>query len=251
MARRVKVTNSLHLFDMSKNRTPVFLFRPSTGIESVLIGDRFLEFLPRYWAAIGRCSTVIDQVVIAHAKCHETVLRSSIPSRLGVDVRLVPIETDTYGAHCHNQGINQLETEWVMFLGIDDQILEGGLDDLPAAHVDDAEILVAGIKISDGNEWVGEWNLEKMKVMNPLPAHSPYRKSLWEKVGGAPSIKWIDWGFWALAAVAGAKTYQSNKLVAILDIGDNHETESGKSITAADRARFDAEFHEFAKSIGF
>lgn len=245
------MTNSLHLFNKGGSPYSLPNFRPTFGVESVLIGDRFLDFLPRYWASLIDCSTVIDQVVIAHAKGHEARLIQSLPKRPGFDIQLVALESTEYGADCHNQGIDRLETDWVMFLGLDDQILKGGLDDLGAANESGADILVGGIEISDGNRWMGEWNPTRLRVENTLAAHSPYRKSLWEKVGGVPSIKWIDWGFWALAVMASATAFKTDKCQALLDIGDTHETESGKSVTPEARQRYDQEFFEFARSIGF
>jgi hypothetical protein len=80
---------------------------------------------------------------------------------------------------------------------------------------------------------------------------SPFRKSLWERVGGIPRIYWCDWGFWMKSAIAGATTYQSQNFQALFDLGITHETESGPQLDRAIRLAANEELVAFAKQIGF
>jgi hypothetical protein len=205
-------------------------------------------FIPRYWDAIKRLNRQPDQIVILYHESNLTGFADSVPAQYRSRVKL--IETDKeHGAETVNIAIEAADTEWVAFCGLDDQVLPEAYDELE--HIVDAEILVGNVKMSNGSDFVGVWDTELLKSRNTLTALSPYRKALWERVGGWPDIRWNDWGFWIKCAMAGVQTVQSANFQALFDVGQTHLTDSGHMLSEDIRRAGEIELQQFAKKIGF
>jgi hypothetical protein len=140
----------------------------------------------------------------------------SVPKKYASRTKLVVSDSED-GLIYGNLAVEAAETDWVAFCGLDDQVLHNAYDEIELCQ--DAQILVANLKLSDGSNSMGSWDLQRMKHQNSMAAHSPYRKSLWESVGGFPPIHWCDWGFWIKAAMYGATIYQSQNFQALFDLG--------------------------------
>jgi hypothetical protein len=210
--------------------------------------ERYGVFFPRWWQAIRELERQPDQIVIVYHKSNLAKVPESVPKEYKSRVKLV-VSASENGLDYPNLCVESADTDWVAFCGLDDQVLPNAYDELEFCS--DAEILVGNLKLSDGSKSMGSWNLERMKHQNSMVFLSPFRKSLWERVGGMPKIYWIDWGFWMKAAMAGATTYQSQNFQALFDLGATHETESGLLLPSEIRLAADKELLAFAKQIGF
>ena len=210
--------------------------------------ERYGVFFPRWWQAISELERQPDQIVIAYHESNLAKVPESVPKEYKSKVKLV-VSASENGLDYSNLCVESADTDWVAFCGLDDQVLPNAYDELELCS--DAEILVANLKLSDGSNSMGSWDTERMKHQNPMAALSPYRRSLWERVGGIPEIYWGDWAFWMKCAIAGATTYQSKNFQALFDLGITHETESGPQLDRAIRLAADEELVAFAKEIGF
>jgi hypothetical protein len=210
--------------------------------------ERYGVFFPRWWKAISELERQPEQIVIAYHESNLAKVPESVPKEYASRVKLV-ISASENGLDYPNLCVESADTDWVAFCGLDDQVLPNAYDELELCL--DAEILVANLKLSDGSNSMGSWDLERMKHQNPMAFLSPFRKSLWQRVHGIPKIYWSDWGFWIKCAMAGATTYQSQNFQALFDLGVTHETESGPQLDRAIRLAADEELVTFAKEIGF
>jgi hypothetical protein len=210
--------------------------------------ERYGVFFPRWWQAISELERQPEQIVIAYHESNLAKVPESVPKEYASRVKLV-ISASENGLDYPNLCVESADTDWVAFCGLDDQVLPNAYDELELCL--DAEILVANLKLSDGSNSMGSWDLERMKHQNPMAFLSPFRKSLWQRVHGIPKIYWSDWGFWIKCAMAGATTYQSQNFQALFDLGVTHETESGPQLDRAIRLAADEELVTFAKEIGF
>jgi hypothetical protein len=210
--------------------------------------ERYGVFIPRWWQAITELERQPDQIVIAYHESNLCKVPESVPKEYASRTKLVVSDSED-GLIYGNLAVDAAETDWLAFCGLDDQVLPNAYDELELCS--EAEILVANLKLSNGSDSFGSWDTQRMRHENPMAALSPFRKSLWQRVGGMPQIYWGDWGFWMKSAIAGATTYQSQNFQALFDLGANHETESGLLLTSQKRSEADKELRAFAKDIGF
>ena len=210
--------------------------------------ERYGVFFPRWWQAISELERQPDQIVIAYHESNLAKVPESVPKEYASRTKLV-ISKSENGRDYPNLCVESADTDWVAFCGLDDQVLPNAYDEIELCG--DVEILIANLKLSDGSNSFGSWDTQRMKHQNPVPCHSPFRKSLWMRVGGRPKIHWEDWGFWMKAAMAGATTYQSQNFQALFDLGADHETESGLLLPSQIRSAANDELNAFAKEIGF
>jgi hypothetical protein len=210
--------------------------------------ERYGVFFPRWWQAISELSRQPDQVVITYHESNLAKVPESVPKEYKNRVKLVVCESEA-GSVYPNLSVESCDTDWVAFCGLDDQVLPNAYDEIDNCR--DSEILVSNLKLSDGSNFFGSWDIQRMKTENCVPCHSPFRKSLWERVGGRPYIYWEDWGFWMKCAMADAKTHQSQNFQVLFDLGTSHETESGPLLPNEIRSAANDEIKAFGKKIGF
>jgi len=159
----------------------------------------------------------------------------------------VPLSSG-FGVEYFNAAVKAADSEWVAYCGIDDQMMPDAFADLNRAEELGANLMVGNLLMSNGHRWMGAWNTIALQQFNTLPAHSPYKRSLWEKAGGYPDVRWSDWGFW-LHATPHAVPYHSQFITAIFDIGETHETMSGINLDTTIRQQADNEIAELIKSL--
>jgi hypothetical protein len=219
----------------------------SLAIFTISRAERYGVFLPRWWQALATLERQPDQIVIVHHESNLARVPESVPAEYASRVKLVGTDAEA-GFLYPNLCVQAADTDWVAFCGLDDQVLPNAYDELAECG---AEILVGNLRLSNGGESKGSWDVGRLRVENTLPALSPFRKSLWERVGGWPHVYWGDWGFWMKCAIGGATTLRSDNFQALFDLGETHETESGRLLDSETRAAANAEIIEFAREIGF
>lgn len=213
---------------------------------TVAEGAAYAPFAPRWWESVRRMDPLPDEVVIViGADDHAGIRELVTPDVNTVIVQLEEPFSNSY----FRAGVNAATSEWIAFSGIDDQMLPHAFVDIPTATRLAADVIVGTIFLSNGGMWRGSWDPAAMRHVNTLPAHSPFRQSIYERVGGFPDIRWSDWGFWLRCAAAGARPYQGTQPIAIFDIGEGRETMSGVSLQDHIRKQADAELKAFAESL--
>ena len=119
-----------------------------------------------------------------------------------------------------NLAIENCDTDWIAWIGIDDRYRPHALDLIDNCA---ADVLALGFQYDTGQIWTPvKTNADEILSMraNMIPCGSPFRKWLWEKISFDQSIApFDDWVFWLGTALSKA-TYDST-----LDIDVDYEYE--------------------------
>ncbi len=220
---------------------------PTVTVFTIAESAAYAHFIPRWWNAILLMNPRPTQIVITHHYEDHAQVITSVPTGYDIPTKFVPLSSE-FGVEYFNAAVMEATSEWVAYCGIDDQMTPHALADLNRAQEIGANVAVANLLMSNGNKWTGSWNPEALKQFNTLPAHSPYKRSLWEQVGGYPDVRWSDWGFW-LRAAPHVIPYHSQFITAIFDIGETHETMSGINLDDDIRQRADEEIRELIQAM--
>jgi glycosyltransferase involved in cell wall biosynthesis len=142
----------------------------------------------------------------AESGADEVLVVSDIVRPVPSDVRLVVSSTDFRfrEAGFRNAACRFASQKWLWQIDVDDRIVPDAVQ-LLAGH--DADIVQVGYVRTDGMTYVPDVipNVEFLASGgNPYVSGSPFRASLFAQVQ-FPDVAWSDWGFWRLAARAGAR----------------------------------------------
>ena len=124
-------------------------------------------------------------------------------------IKVVAWSGDFAFSEMFNLGMQNCDTEWIAWIGIDDRYRPHALD-----KIDDckADVLALGFEYDTGQIWSPtKTTAEEILGMhaNMIPCGSPFRKWLWEKIPLDESVApWSDWVFWLGTALSNA-TYDS------------------------------------------
>lgn len=127
-----------------------------------------------------------------------------------LNIRL--IEQDNMGlAEARNSGIREARALWILCLDSDDKLAEGFLAASAAAIDETPHISALGGMVREFGARDSEWRYTlyvkgNLPYSNCFTASVPFRRSLWEAVGGYdPSNPWglEDWHFWLKSLVFG------------------------------------------------
>lgn len=185
----------------------------TVALVSTVWGQKYRDFVPRWWAMANALDPKPNEIVIAHHP-------DELSGFENLPVRLVSCEVKALPAML-NAAIEVCESEWIQQCPIDDRLSPDALDvyaDAPA----DADLIVVGASaIRAGVVWMGDfasiWGSPEQYRMNH---HCPIKRDLWMKVGGFGAEHWCDWGFFLRADKAGCKPHHVNKVTLTYD--DTH-----------------------------
>lgn len=160
-------------------------------VVSCLYGDLFGQFVPRWEEAVAALDPPPAATVLA------------VNEDLG---------SWRYPQAGHlNAAVEQVETEWVWFLDIDDIAFPDALEGLDRVASD---VWQLGYLRSDGEEYIPP-QLSADEVLaaerNPFVAGSCVRTEAFRRVGGFRDIALQDWGLWRALAAAGASFQPSGR----------------------------------------
>lgn len=174
----------------------------TVGVFGCQFGGWYEDLVAGWFASV--LSVGADQVVFASDRVWD------VPA--GVELLVVDgVHPVHPAADFLNAAVSRLGTEWCWPLDVDDRFRPDVL-----SMVDDgADVVAVGMCRSDGVNVVprsvsAEWVLQSRS--NPVNACSPFRRWVWDAVGGYPNVGFWDWGFWRLAARAGARFSCSGRL---------------------------------------
>lgn len=214
-------------------------------------GATFGSFLEGWWDAVEAMTRKPDEIVIGYENPDMAGAYDSIRRLPGVDVIGVVLEEDGFTERW-NEVMRACTGDWIAPVCVDDRVLPDALAEIDAADEAGAELLVDSIAWKyRGDVWRGHWDPEAIGRVLTLPGAAPFKRSLFERVGGfKPWLYSSDWAFYMDAAVAGAKTYQANTIRIIFDEGNAHATRSGVQMDGATRSMADEQIRAYARSVG-
>ena len=135
-------------------------------------------------------------------------------------IKVIAWSEDFAYSNMMNLAIENCDTDWIAWIGIDDRYRPHALDLIDNCA---ADVLALGFQYDTGQIWTPtKTNADEILSMraNMIPCGSPFRKWLWEKISFDQSIApFDDWVFWLGTALSKA-TYD-----ATLDIDVDYEYE--------------------------
>lgn len=186
------------------------------------------KYLPHCLSAVSGMTIKPDMVVIANHGNSEAVLQASKADGLEILVLPVPKEVPLPGVY--NQGIAHCRTEWVNMFSADDWPHQ---DYLQIVEDEGANADIVSMKC----EVVDEEGRGKTRMGPPPFDHSnpltvargtqviygccPFRRSLWERLGGLPDTLVFDWAFFLAGFKAGMRAHVSQRVGFFLRERDN------------------------------
>lgn len=160
----------------------------------------YYSFIPGWLESIRNLSTQPDQIVIA-ATDPEECRRNIADAQVAVIQASEPFSLGTY----LNTAIEGCETDWIVWIGIDDRYRPHALDGLNSST---ADVIAYGILYSNGTQWIPA-SISREQVLsvqhNLIPCGSPFRRQLWKQIPFQEELNpFEDWGLWVGFASLGA-----------------------------------------------
>lgn len=213
--------------------------------------DRYLE---RWVKSI--CKSVIrpDKVVICQAG--EKYNAERIANVLYIlelnEIKYKFIQTDFKDmGTARNTAINELNTKWVMYLDVDDELLKNGLKYV-LNHVNKKyDVIVGGMLIKENKKKLIKYfneNLYSKKELKKgkwLNSHSLFKKELFKKIQ-YPKSEYCNNFFWAAIASTNARFIYLNNLITIYN---KHNTSHSSLVTKTDLNKWELELKKFLEGI--
>lgn len=211
--------------------------------------DIFAQYCEPWWNAVKATSRQPDKIVICHW-VPDTAGITKIPDWIEEDrVIRLGFPNGTTNADLLNAALENCGTDWIMLIGLDDEILPDALVQIEEADAAGADILSTGVRFSNGGEWMGSWDTSVLAYRPPLPSNCPMRVKTLLDVGGFAEMKYHDWGMWVKLAKHGAKSFQGNTFGMLFHHGERHETQSGLQSSGREEGR--EQIHSLAAEIGW
>jgi hypothetical protein len=196
---------------------PISLVVPSYGP----VGNPYAAHVDKWWAAVARMDPQPAEVIVPHSDPEPLgVIAKALPG-----IRVVPVSVvgGQRIEHYINPAVSAASQPWVSCIGIDDEYRPRALADLQEAHDAGAEILLWH---HDDFQCIRRhyWDPVSLRTNNTVHGSCPFRKTLWERVGGQPLVGWVDWAFWLRCAHAEARVFRSDQVGVLWDPGHTRNT---------------------------
>jgi hypothetical protein len=223
----------------------------TVSVVSVLFGERYRQFLPRWWDSLRNLERQPDQVVFITNAASFDALHSMKPSEYGAPIKIVVLDEGRTINEYWDLAFRECQMEWIAALSMDDVFLPEALNDIDRADDEGCELIADGCRFSDQSRiWKGYWNPEEMFSTMTMPGVAPMKKAMFERVGGIPTeIHWWDWAFYIVCAKAGVKVFQSDLIRMVFDEGYRHKTQSGEQLEPSVRAFANEQIRDFANKV--
>lgn len=216
--------------------------------------NNYDRYLIRWVKSI--CNSIIrpDMVVICQAgyKYNKNYITKalSILKQNNIKYKFIKIEFKDMGT-ARNAAINAINTKWVMYLDVDDELLKNGLKYVLKHINKKCDVIVGGMLIKENKKKLRKYFSEKLyskqelKKGKWLNSHSIFKKELFKKVQ-YPKSEYCNNFFWAAIASTNAKFIYINNLITIYN---KHNTSHSETITKTDLKKWELELNEFLKEI--
>lgn len=212
------------------------------------------KYLIRWIKSI--CNSIIrpDKIIICQAGIkynRKNVIKAlTILKQNNIKYKFIKIDFKDMGT-ARNAAINELNTKWVMYLDVDDELLRNGLKYVLRHINKKCDVIVGGMLIKENKKKLRKYfseNLyskEELKKGKWLNSHSLFKKELFKKVQ-YPKTEYCNNFFWAAIATTNARFIYINNLITIYN---KHNTSHSNIVTKADLNKWELELKEFLKGI--
>ena len=210
-------------------------------------GLRYQPYIARWWESVRTLNTKPDEIVLATSKGDPCGLLATIPDWVDIPIIKIEIDSDDHNVIWISaaQGATK---DWIVGMPIDDQYHPQALDFL--AEVD-GDIVIDRCQFLQGGEWVATWNINNTYSRGFAPAGiGPWRRSLMPMFLQAMEAYWCDYLFYLLAVKQEVKAYKTDNYRMIHDLGDDHETISGRNSDSAKRQWADEQLNTIRSELG-
>jgi hypothetical protein len=212
------------------------------------------RFVGGYFEAIDLMTRKPDEIILGLTDPDETGCRRMLEDIQLTEIPLTVVTLEEGGSFSEwwNRVFDACTSDWLAPCCIDDRFLPDALTEIQAAEDAGAELLVDAIRWKyRGDEWRGYWDAAAIGRVLTLPGAAPFRRSLYDKIGGFRSeIYSSDWAFYMDAAALGVKTYQASTVRIIFDEGNAHATRSGVQMSPEQRDAAYRQVFEYAERLG-
>lgn len=225
--------------------------RVSVSVPVAVWGVEFSGFAEEWFASVNALNRLPDEIVLG-VEQYDLTGASEASSVSLIPIRFVVLPNGGDFNDYWNAVFDACSGDWIAPCCIDDRFLPEALDEIDQADSEGAELLVDGIKWKyRGGDWRGYWDPAAIGRVLTLPGAAPFRRSLYDRIGGfRRDVRWSDWAFYMDAAAAGAKTYQASTLRIVFDEGNAHPTRSGVRLDADTRRAADDQIIALARELG-
>lgn len=147
----------------------------------------YTEFVPRWCESVAALNTTPDEIVIAATDPTAVANVVTVPARV---VQAGP--TFSFGTYL-NTAIEQCNTDWIAWIGVDDQYRAHALDNITSS---DADVVAFGMHIERQHDYLPELRPVDLESCW-IPCGSPFRRTMWEQLPFQPQLApFEDWAFW-------------------------------------------------------
>jgi hypothetical protein len=174
-------------------------------------------------------------------------LLATIPDWVDIPIIKLEIDSDDHDVIWPTAG-QATTKDWIVMMPIDDQYHPEALDFL--ADVD-GDLVIDRCKLLQGGEWTATWNTSDTHNRGFAPAGvAPFNRKLLPIFEQCFQAYWSDWLFYLLAVKQGVKVYRTENYRMIHDLGDDHETLSGRNSDSSKRQWADDQLSQIRQTLG-
>jgi hypothetical protein len=218
----------------------------SVSIITAVWGTRYNPYIARWWESIRNLNTKPSEVVLVSDKDSE--LHATIPDWVDVPVKKIETQCDYY-KEWWATAVRSSTKEWIVSMAIDDQFHPEALDFVSTA---DGDLVIDHCIFLQGGEWLGQWEPTQTQDRRFAPAGiSPFNRRIADLYLQMPKdIYHDDYLFYLLAAKANVRVHKTSNYRIIHDLGDDHETLSGRNADQEKIAFANTQIAEVRQSLG-
>ena len=210
-------------------------------------GLRYQPYIARWWESVRTLNTKPDEIVLATSTGDPCGLLATIPDWVDIPIIKLEIESDDHNV-IWPAGVQATTKDWIVGMPIDDQYHSQALDFL--AQVD-GDIVIDRCQFLQGGEWIPTWDTNDTYNRNFAPAGiGPFRRFLIPMYLESFDVYWCDWLFYLKAVKEDVKVYKTDAYSMIHDLGDDHETMSGRNSDSAKRQWADEQLNTIRAEFG-
>ena len=189
-----------------------------------------------------------DEIVLATNLDDPCGLLTTIPDWVDIPIIKVQVNSDNHNL-IWSEALHATTKDWIIGIGIDDQYHPQALDFLESVEGD---LVIDRCKFLQGGEWIANWDVNNTQNRNFAPAGvAPFRRSLLALYDQIPEdCQWNDFIFYLLAVKAGVQVFRTDNYRMIHDLGDDHETISGRGANQQQISWADSQLASIRKEMG-
>jgi hypothetical protein len=207
-------------------------------------GERYKPYVARWWDSVKTLNCKPDEIVLATNLDDKCELFDSIPDWVDIPIIKVQIDSDDHNV-IWLKAAEATTKEWILGMPVDDQFHPQALDFIESV---DGDLVIDNCQFLQGGEWIPSWDLNDTHNRRFAPAGiGPFRRNLLSLYEQSFEAYWCDWLFYLLAVKKGVKVYGTNNYRIIHDLGDDHETMSGKNSDKSKTELADSQLSEIRK----